>query len=87
MKRYELNGLGAEWIYEAEDEEDATAIYLGELIHGSSNKRGTIEELQALCDSVENQSYLEIKWSRVYRCRCCGSDVYGSEIFCDRCED
>lgn len=59
MKKYMLNGLGNDWIYEAENEEEATKQFI-DGVGGFS----TVEEYEKYC--IEDlQCEPEIEWEEV----------------------
>lgn len=58
MKKYELNNLGNDWIFEAENEEEATK----QLIEGVCNAKNINEYLE-YCKSVGVDS--KIEWTQV----------------------
>ncbi len=47
MKKYELNGLGRDWVYPAGNEEQATAIYIMEVCLAKN-----LEEYENYCKEV-----------------------------------
>lgn len=55
MKRYELNGLGDEWVFEANSEEEATKNFIWDICRAK-----TIEQYNEYCREVNVNS--EIKW-------------------------
>ena len=59
MKRYELNGLGEEWIFDAESEEEATSL----LIIAVLGRHTTIEEYERYCEDVSTNP--QIEWKEV----------------------
>lgn len=56
MKKFELNGMGESWIYEAHSEQDATLKYLDDII-GSNDERQYID----YCESIGVDSRIEWK--------------------------
>lgn len=59
MKKYELNGLGEQWTWEASSEEEATKM----LICAVMGRHHSIEEYERYCNDVGYDS--DIEWREV----------------------
>lgn len=58
MKKFMLNNLGNDWIYEGETEEEAIQEYLDQVLH----KGATLKEWEIYCDEIgEKDSQLNMK--------------------------
>ena len=58
MKSYTLHGLGSNWIYKANSEEEATSLYIKEVCGAK-----TIEEYEQYCKQVDCNP--RIDWEEV----------------------
>jgi hypothetical protein len=58
MKKFELNNLGNEWIYEAETKHQATYLYIKDICGAK-----TLKEYEEYCDSVAVDS--KITWKEI----------------------
>ena len=64
MKRFELNNLGPEWVWEADDENHASKIYINVILNGSEDDRGaTMKEWEDHCKDIGIDGKLE--WNEV----------------------
>lgn len=59
MKKYELNGLGSEWIFEAESEEQAKKIYIGQL--GFTTEEAYQEYMIELNGQPDEINFVEVE--------------------------